>query len=150
MRIESVRRRILGMLLDQMQVPVEFRDTARSVAFRSTHQRDQKASLRHSLELVRYRRQGRVRSGHELRHVRVGNIKEEDLLLSFVDAEQSSTGNDSAIARNTDVMRLVAHGVRRGEWDGSDDFPVVLRMFVEVHDREKIRTGTRLVPGTDE
>src|SRR5215813_8246322 len=46
-------------------------------------------------------------------------------------------------------MRLVADVAGRGDGNGPDDFPVFVRLFVEVDDCEEVRSFACLIPGPD-
>src|SRR5215471_11004344 len=126
MRIEAVSRWILGILFNQLQVLVEGGDPPRSHTRGAAHHGDQKSALRKDMKLVGNRGERRIGRRKKFGRFGIRDIKEENLLLSFQDAQQATTSDDSPIAGKTNVMGLVAGRVRSGERCGGSDFAVVI------------------------
>src|SRR5215510_15770046 len=100
------------MFLHQSQVFVEFRYSSRCMSLRASHHRDQKTAIRQSMELVSDCGKRWISGGNELGLIRIGNIKEEDFLLSFQHAEQAATGYHLAVCRKANVVKFVSGAPR--------------------------------------
>src|SRR5215469_3001883 len=111
-RVETIRGWIFRMFLQKIQIFVEFRYASRCMPLRASHHGDEKTAFRQSVELVSNCRKRRISGGNKLRLIRIGNIEEENLLLSFQHAEQAATGYHLAVCRKPDVMKFVPRASR--------------------------------------
>src|SRR5215471_14131005 len=101
------------------------------------------------MKLVGDRREGWIGRGEEPRGTGLGDVEEEDLFLPLEDAEQPAAGDHLPVGREPDVVKLVPGrpGFRKGR--PGEDLAVARRAWVEVHHREEVRRGPRLIAGTD-
>ena len=148
-RIESVVRQPLRMLGDDLAVTIEFDDAAGMMPFCPAHHRHEKSAVGQRVELIGDRRLRRIRRRQEAGTRRPRHVEEEDLVLSLEDAEEAAGRQRPAVARQADVMRLVAARARAGNRYGPDDLAVALRIGVEVDDGQEIRTDPFLIAGPE-
>ena len=92
---------------------------------------------------------GRARGEQELRSARAGDVEEEDAVLSAQHAEQAAAGKNVLVGRQMTVVGLVANAPRKRNRNGPDDLAIVVRVIVEVDDRQEVRGHTGLIAGPD-
>src|SRR5689334_6848808 len=76
-------------------------------------------------------------------------VEEEDLVLTFQNAEQATRSEHTPITREADVMWFVPCRAWSGKGGACDHLPVLGTLLVEVDDRQEIRCRARLVTGPD-
>jgi hypothetical protein len=87
------------------------------------------------VKLIGNRGERRIGCGKELGCAWIRNVPEEDLFLSFEDAQQATARGNFSVLRKPDMVKFVAAGVGLGQRSLGNDFSIIAGVFVEIDDR---------------
>src|SRR5207247_11377833 len=146
MRVKSVRGRIDGPGLHDVEAGVVLHHTPWSGAIRATHKRHEKAPVAERGELIGDGRFRRIVRADERWMAWIGDVEEEDLILTPQNAEQATESQRPPIAGETNMVRLVANGAGSRQRYGAEYSAVVRRAALEVDYGDEVWCAVRLVP----
>src|SRR6516225_633589 len=120
---------------------VKFRDTARCMAHRAAHHRDEEATFRQRVKIVGNCGQRRVCGSDEPGGGGVRDVPEENFFLPLEHTEQAAASCDTSVSGEADMVKLVSRCTGIGQRCCGDHLPVVPGILVKIDDSKKIRVG---------